>query len=222
MAWNSAKPAAGDQLADSQSDIKGNFQAIETGSSDFFNDKINLKERADTPTEITNRFQLYTKEIDSQSELFGRNDDSTEADSVVQITHAGNLGSTTTTLEMQDMTFDASNSAYLMGKNSMISCHGYINSSGTLITGRSRNVASASYGSNQYTITTDAVFGSDASIAKALVFAIPESTSDRWATVSSAPAGDGAGTMTFKVQVRNTSGSSFQTALHFMVIGGFD
>jgi len=168
MAWNIAKPADADLISDSAADLRANFQAIEEGSGDFFQDKVVLKEQGSDPSVIADRSLVYGKEVGSQTELHSRNDAS--GDSVVQLTDSGRMGSATTPTTVQNIRFGTETVDY--DDSFVPRAWGLVASGGASFTINKNFIGVSSGGTGQYTVDITGLGDGGANFADGDAYAV--------------------------------------------------
>lgn len=116
MAFDKTKPANTQKIRLGPGDITANFAAIEEGDTTFNPAKVNLAVQGGDPGALAANGIIYTK-IDSGAnpELHHQN----AAGDVVQLTEDANLGSQTTDIYAQTVSFDGG--TFTNNQNAMVS-----------------------------------------------------------------------------------------------------
>ena len=204
MSWDPTRPLDSDKLRISAGLIRDNFQAIQDGEVPF--DFISLSEQAVDPTRIENSGFIYTKEVNSQSELFYEDDRATPE--IIQLTNSGGIGNSAVDLYANRITFN--DGTTFLDKNKQVLGWLRVNSAGTA-TATSGDMTVAHTGTGLYTVSFNI---STVSAYVALVTLI-NTTSRRSFSVQSIAAGS------FVVRVySNSTGDNEDEPFHVIVFGG--
>ena len=158
MAWNKDQPQNSTKLRLSAAIIRANWAAIETGGVPY--DYLKLSEQLADPTRVDDYGWLFTKEEDSQTELFYMDDRNPAV--VTQITKNGKIGLPTQGIWASTIQMDDTTPAFTFGINQMIIAMGHVTSAGTLTHGINiDSAARTAAGRYTVTITADALITSN-------------------------------------------------------------
>lgn len=127
MTFSTLKPADTQKIRLGPQDIRDNFTAISTGDTSFTQDIANLAVQGADPAALAAAGRLYTKVGSGPDpDLYYRD----ASGLITPITEEGNLGSQTTSLYVNAISYDGG--ALTLTQNNFIIAHGKFDSSGVL------------------------------------------------------------------------------------------
>ena len=221
MVWDNTKPTNLEKIRNLGIVIRPNWVAIEQASNgDSDADKlriwaVNLYDRnnavvtgADTPTRMDDAGQVYCRNDGAENELFFI--DSQDPAKETQLTQDGRLGSTTTNLSTQNISFDGT---YENTQYAFSSAWAVVASDGSLTTGY--GITSAKNVKGDYTLTFSTALSSANYVVVGTVFKVNTRARVLWVYDRLA------GSFSVRTQAINASAGSFEdNAFMVTVFGG--
>ncbi len=221
MAWDQTKPSNTEKIRDLGSVIRDNWKAIEENDTAVAASSLNqwvihLIDRAtiagaNTPARIDAIGMIYCRNDGSQNELYFQ--DSENPANEIQMTEDGSMGSHSTSVKMDDLSFDTD---LTYNENNVITAYAITTSGGALTAGFNLTVTSGGTGRYNYTfadantmagtnyvVTGNAIKQGSAGTATVQNVSIPTRTST-----------------TFVVNTVNSNGTFSSVAHMIMVVGG--
>jgi hypothetical protein len=213
MPWTPSKPADNEKIRNLGAVIRPNWAAIEQGEVPY--DYLQLQEQGANPTRADNTGWLYSKEFDSQTELFYEDDRNPAL--VTQLTSNGKLGGSSTNIIFDTLSHDGT---FTFNESNFISAWAYFTassaanlapSSGVNITNRARSSTGI------YTVTTSASFAN----ANVCVLVQPFTGSDNPQAINITAVPTIAGNIiSIPIDLRNRDGNHADRAFYIALIGG--
>lgn len=213
MAWNKNLPADATKLRLSAGIIRSNWDAIETGLVPYA--KLKLARQAANPTRQNNFGWIFTKNPGTGfSELYYE-DDRNPA-SVIQLTSAGVLGSSSTAILTTGITF--SGKTQVNNQTAIVSAWAQCQGTASGFAGFAYNIASCNRtATGEYTIKTTNNFinGSIAFIGTTKQIGSSTPGVLNWLTKSFS-----AGVVTITCEIKNRNGQHDDAPFDIMILGG--
>lgn len=136
MAWDKNLPQDSTKIRNYPTLLTNNFKAVEEGDQGLEHWQVRFNDRdalgiASNPTRADDEMAIFSKDDGTNTEMYIMDDQNPA--NFIQITQAGDLGSTSTDIVCNDITIGSSNTSF--SANQAIVAHATVNSAGTLVNG---------------------------------------------------------------------------------------